>query len=167
MIQRTLADGSKLIIPDGNITRKLNAIAKFEQNRVVHGMWVRPAGGTDGGYNIEVTAGQYRLGNTLYNVNVATIQATIVGYPSYSYATVYIPSGSSTPTVWGFPTAATNYAPGTNEIKANASTLLGGNNFLVLAHIKNTQATYAATMIDNQVKPRLFSDTKTWDKHYW
>lgn len=157
MIVRTNADGAKIIIPDGNITRKLNALAKFNQNRVINGLWVKPSNDTAGN-NIEISAGQAIVNNTYVNTSlVATINIGTYA-PTYPWVTVYIATGSSTPT-YKFSAVGASYPPGSTATEIN-----GG---ILLAHIKNNGTTMNATMIDNQVRPKLFSDLKTWDKRVW
>lgn len=161
MKQRTGSDSITVLIPDKKLTRRLDALTKLAENRIMDGCVVTAEDTLKLNPAVNVSAGTFIIGNTRYDLSAGTVGGYGVAggasYPAYLYGTIYIPSGKTTATAYfTASTAALSYAPGVAQI---------GKEALLLAHVKITGTTLVATGIDMNVQPKLNWNIGDWDKH--
>lgn len=174
---RTLSDGSKYVTCDEKITRRLDALTKFEANHVISGCEVNPAypAVTVATINyVSIEAGVVVMNNQ--RKNVSAVASMGVGTWSYDkYLTIYLPS---TGAISAVPTIAmvgsvmvgstsTGYCPDHN-MQGTATVTVVPRECILLAHLYRDASTATAvtiaSQINNNVKPRLYFDTIAWQK---
>lgn len=159
--QRTLADGSRVVLTDMKITRRLDALTKLAANHVVEGCMVTTTALAD---TVALSAGVIVMNNQLKTVAAATYSVgTRIGNP---YTTLYIPSTGNTVAsvmVLTTPTGAL-WCPDTNP-QSGSYTI--PKESMLIAHINRSIATetvLTAAQINNNVRPSLFFDAGAWSK---
>jgi hypothetical protein len=163
---RTLADGSKYVTCDEKITRRLDAITKYDANHVESGCAVIvPAVATLNCVGVE--AGVIVMNNQRKTVN-AVASLSVGTWTNARFATIYIPSTAAVsinPTSAWVASSSTAWCPDYN-MQGTATTSVVAKESILLAHVYRDMASsiVVASHLNNNVKPRLYFDTAAWTK---
>ena len=168
--QRTLSDGSKFIITDEKITRRLDAITKYATNYVESGCDVTPVATFNA---VAIAAGVVVMNNQRRAVS-AVASVAVGTWPNTKFATIYIPSIAGNiayPTVAIVASTSTAWCPDVT-MQGSATNTVVPKDVILVSHIYRGIGETApigtsilvASGINDNVRPRLYFDTAAWQK---
>ena len=168
--QRVLSDGSKFIITDEKITRRLDAITDYGMNHVISGLDITPVATFNA---VAIAAGVVVMNNMRRTVS-AVASVAVGTYPNTKFATIYIPSIAGNvayPTVAIVASTSTAWCPD-QTMQGTATNTVVPKESMLVSHIYRGLGISApigtsilvASGINDNVRPRLYFDTAAWQK---